>query len=64
MAVLIERFQVKPSTVKHDSYGVYDKLEECFVVPYVLADNPDEAWDLAWKLKEEQDNLHEERRML
>ena len=64
IAALIERFQVKPSTVKHDSYGVYDLLDERFVVPYVLADNPEEAWDLAWKLKDEQDSLHEEGRML
>lgn len=62
MAVLIERYSVMPSKVKHDSYGVYDRLDEKFIVPYVLADNDKEAYDLAWKLKDEQDQLHNEQK--
>lgn len=49
-----------PSRIKHDSYGVYDKLEERFVISAVVADTPTEAYDIAWRLKDKQDQLHEE----
>lgn len=59
MAVLIERYSVMPSKVKHDLYGVYDRLEEKYVVAYVNGETTEDSYRKAWLYKEKIDHEHE-----
>ena len=55
MSVLIERYAVMPSKIKHEFYGVYDRLEEHFVVPYVEGKNSEDSYNRAWLIKDKID---------
>lgn len=48
-----------PSKVKHDLYGVYDRLEEKFVVAYVNGESTEDSYRKAWLYKEKIDHEHE-----
>lgn len=55
MSVLIERYCVMPSKVEHHLYGIYDRLEEHFVVPYVEGKNSEDSYNRAWLIKDKID---------
>lgn len=55
MSVLIERYCVMPSKIEHEFYGVYDRLEERFVVPYVEGKNSEDSYNRAWLIKDKID---------
>ena len=55
MSVLIERYAVMPSKIEHEYYGVYDRLEEHFVVPYVEGKDSQDSYNRAWLIKDKID---------
>lgn len=55
IAVLIERYVIRPSRIQPTLYGVYDLLEEHFVVPYVEGKNSEDSYNRAWLIKDKID---------
>ena len=62
MAVLIEKYVVMPSRVDPTRYGVYDRLEEKYVVAYVNGDSTEDSYRKAWLYKEKIDHEHENKK--
>lgn len=62
MAVLIEKYVVMPSRVDPTRYGVYDRLEEKYVVAYVNGESTEDSYRKAWLYKEKIDHEHEHKK--
>lgn len=62
MAILIERYCVMPARIDHTRYGVYDRLEEKYVVAYVNGDSTEDSYRKAWLYKEKIDHEHENKK--
>ena len=62
MAVIMERYGVKPSTIDPTAYGVYDYLEQQYVVPYVAGESIEDSYRKAWLYKEKIDHEHEHKK--